>query len=260
MENSLPHDLIASEFNTRLAHIGAASWFMPARLDEPELLDQGIGSAADVSANLREMWQINRFFGGIQALTHYLYPRLRQRQEALCLVDLGTGSGEIPLLIARRAPRHPQSIKIYGLDLSGRNLAVAQEKVKTTPGVHLIQADVQALPFAVNEVDYYISTLFLHHFAPDQVVALLRECYQRARRGIIMSDLVRGYLPLTAFRLIQPLFARHYLTRHDGELSIKRAYSPDELVTLAQAAGIENARVYRHFPWRMTLVAEKPLV
>jgi hypothetical protein len=87
---------------------------------------------------------------------------------------------------------------------------------------------------------------------------VLRETYQRSRRGIVMSDLVRSYIPLLAFPLIQPIFARNYLTRHDGLLSIRRAYTPRELRALAQAAGLETARIYCHFPWRMTLIAEKP--
>jgi hypothetical protein len=72
-----------------------------------------------------------------------------------------------------------------------------------------------------------------------------------------MSDLVRGYLPLVAFHSIAPLLARNALTRHDGALSIRRAYTPDELAHMARQAGIENARVYAYFPWRMTLVVEK---
>ena len=84
--------------------------------------------------------------------------------------------------------------------------------------------------------------------------------YNRSRRGIVMSDLVRSKLPLLAFHLLQPVFARNYLTHHDGRLSIERAYTPHELRSLAQAAGLETARVYSHFPWRMTLVAEKPRV
>ena len=97
----------------------------------------------------------------------------------------------------------------------------------------------------------------MHHFSPELLVELLRTIYRLAHRGIIMSDIVRGYLPLAVFRLIQPVFARHFLTRHDGTVSIKRAYAPHELTQLAHAAGIENARVYSYFPWRMTLVAEK---
>jgi hypothetical protein len=72
-----------------------------------------------------------------------------------------------------------------------------------------------------------------------------------------MTDLVRGYLPLLAFALIKPIFARHLFTWHDGKRSIQRAYTPDELRTFAQAAGINDVRVQAHFPWRMTLVALK---
>jgi ubiquinone/menaquinone biosynthesis C-methylase UbiE len=259
VEKSLPGYLIDQQLPADFSSIGSASWGVPARHDEPELLDQGLGSPADVRTNLMEMWRINRWLGGVGALTDYLLPLLNYRAEPLSLVDLGTGSGEIPLLIARHARKHFLPVKIYGLDVSGRNLAVAQANLHDASDIHLIQADVELLPFAVNEVDYYISTLFLHHFAPEQVISLLRELYRRSQRGIVMSDLVRGYLPLIAFQLIQPIFARHYLTRHDGALSIRRAYLPEELLMMAQAAGIENARVYRHFPWRMTLIAEKSL-
>lgn len=74
---------------------------------------------------------------------------------------------------------------------------------------------------------------------------------------MIMCDLVRGWLPLLAFRLVQPVFARHFLTRHDGALSIRRAYTPRELLDLAHAAGLPHARVHTHWPWRMTLVVER---
>ena len=65
-------------------------------------------------------------------------------------------------------------------------------------------------------------------------------------------------LPGLAFRLVQPVLARHPFTRHDGQLSIRRAYTPPELRALAAAAGLEGARVYTHWPWRMTLVVDHP--
>src|SRR5262249_43148999 len=105
--------------------------------------------------------------------------------------------------------------------------------------------------------DYFISSLFLHHLTPEQVITFLTETYRVAKQGIVMSDVTRGRLPLVAFKLGQPIFARSFLTRHDGAISIQQAYTPSELQQLAQAAGIPSARVYRHFPWRMTLVADK---
>ena len=62
------------------SNIGAASFLIPARKDQSELLDQNMGTMGDVRANLMEMWRINRYFGGIEALTSHLYPLLRQYQ------------------------------------------------------------------------------------------------------------------------------------------------------------------------------------
>ncbi|MEP7291114.1 MAG: methyltransferase domain-containing protein [Chloroflexota bacterium] len=241
-----------------IQRIGRRSFGVPARTDQPELLDQSHGSLEDVSINLSEIWRINRYLGGIKALTCHLYPLLQQQSKPTRVVDIGAGSGEIGLLLARWAERNMFRLAVSGLDRSQRNLSVSSADVKSK--VSLIQADACALPFSSNDVDYFISSLFLHHLSVEQVVGVLRETYARCRRGIVMSDLVRGYLPLVAFRVIQPFFARHYLTRYDGMVSIKRAFTPDELLTLAHAAGIDTAMVYSHFPWRMTLVAEKPRV
>jgi len=68
---------------------------------------------------------------------------------------------------------------------------------------------------------------------------------------------VRGWLPYFAFKLASPIFARHPMTRIDGALSVRRAYTPGELLRLARAAGLSQARVVEHFPWRMTLIVDR---
>ena len=243
--------------NKGLYKIGTRGFLVPERSNQPELLDRGKGSAKDVQANLTEMWRINRAFGGVSALTSHLFPALRSADQPLKLVDIGTGSAVLPRYIAQWAYHNKLRVEIYALDISGRNLDVACADMSSYPEVHLIQADAAAMPFAINSVDYYISSLFLHHLQPQEVIQLLRAMYHFARQGIIMSDLVRHYLPLVAFRLVQPVFARNHLTRHDGLVSIRRGYTPNELLTLAREAGINGAQVFKHFPWRMTLTAEK---
>lgn len=238
--------------------IGLASFLVPARHDQTELLDQGEGSLEDVRANLEEMWQLNQAFAGVRSLTRYLQPQRHSHNYSMRIVDLGTGSGKLALHLMDWAKCHDLTLHVYPLDLSPRNLSVAQDNIKSHPAIHPIQANGLTLPFAPHSIDYFISSLFMHHFSPEVLIGLLRETYRLAHRGIVMSDIVRGYLPLAAFRLVQPIFARHFLTRHDGILSIKRAYTPSELLEIARAAGIKHARVYRHFPWRMTLVADKP--
>jgi hypothetical protein len=230
------------------------SFLVPPRLDAAELLDMGKGTLDDVRANFADLWRINRYLGGVKAITSHLYPRLRQHQEPITLVDIGSGSADIAATVKHWADQHAIPVKLLGLDLSSRHLGIAQGQKAS---LEFIQADALHLPFSSQKIDYYISCLFLHHFPPEQVVKLLARTFELARHGIIMSDIVRGYLPLIAFRLGQPIFARNFLTRHDGMVSIRRAYSPAELRQLAQAAGLLNARVHQHFPWRMTLVAYK---
>lgn len=238
--------------------IGTASFLVPSRSDQIELLDQGEGTREDVRTNLDEMWRINQAFAGLRSVTQCLNSQRHRTNQPMRIVDLGTGSGRLALHLMNWAKRRSLELYVYPLDLSSRNLSVAQDNIKANPLIYPLQADGTALPFAPNSIDYYISSLFMHHFPPDSLISLLRETYRLARGGIIMSDIVRGYLPLAAFRLVQPIFARHFLTRHDGILSIKRAYTPRELLEMARAAGLDNARVISHFPWRMTLVADKP--
>ncbi len=232
-----------------------ATWLTPSRVEQPELLDLGIGSPGDVAENLSEMWRSNRYLGGLRALTRHLSPRLAACSGRVTIVDLGTGSADIPLAIAHQA--HGIDIHIVAIDWAAQNLAVAHARTACESAIRLVQADASHLPFPPESVDFVISSLFLHHFSPEQVVALLRSAFACARRGIVMTDLVRSWLPLTAFCLVRPLIARNFLTRHDGALSIRRAYTLGELRELASAAGLPNSHVYTHWPWRMTLVADK---
>src|SRR5947207_6414288 len=92
------------------------------RSDEPEWLDQGRGSSADVADNLDEMWRLNRWLGGLSALTRHLYPRLLAARAPCSLLDLGTGSAQVPLAIAQWAGAHRVVVRVIGLDWAARNL------------------------------------------------------------------------------------------------------------------------------------------
>jgi SAM-dependent methyltransferase len=227
------------------------------RIDQPELLDLGEGSARDVAENLAEMQRINDMLGGTRALTRHLYPRLLLHDRPVRLADLGTGGAGIPVSVLNWARRLKIPLQILGVDWSQRSLAVAARRIRSLPEISLLQADALCMPFKPGQFDYIVSSLVLHHFSPNQLVDLLQQCYALAARSVIMTDLARGWLPFLGFKLLQPVLARNYLTRHDGALSVRRAYTPREMHRLALLAGIPNPRVFNHFPGRMTLVVDK---
>lgn len=242
---------------TALSGIGYSSWLTPARHDQAELLDQGAGSLSDVRVSLHDIWRLNQLFGGNRALTRHLYPRLRRADQLVRVADLGTGAGKLALHLLKWADRHGIVLYQVPLDFSARHLSIAQETVGDERPIHLIQADALALPFAADHIDYFISSLFMHHFDPPSLIDLLHCTYQLARRGIIMTDIVRADVPIVAYRLIASVFPLNPLTRQDGMTSLKRAYTPAELLTMARAAELPHARVIRDPFYNMTLIAEK---
>ncbi len=250
----MPPDSRVREPAPDVAAIGRASRWVPARVDQPELLDLGGAAPADVAQSFADLWRINRYLGGISALTRSLYPRLLALDTPVTVADLGAGSGQIAASIAAWARAHRRKVRVLALDRSADYLALAS---RAAVGVTPVQADATALPFANEGIDYVISSLFLHHFAPEQVIALLRSAYARSRHGIVMCDLTRGWIPLALFKLGQPIFARSPITRYDGAVSIRRGYTPAELTEMARAAGLPDPRVTTHWAWRMTLVADK---
>jgi SAM-dependent methyltransferase len=226
------------------------------RIDRPEYLDLGYGAPEDVAANLADMTRVNRLFGGNRGLLRQLYPRLVAQPGPATLLDLGTGSATLPAEIAAWARRRDIPVRIYALDRSARNLAVASAGT-AGQAVQLVCADAARLPLREGSVDYVISSLFLHHFSPHEAVRLLRQAFDLSARGVIMNDLVRGWLPYAFSKLLNPFIFSNFLSRHDGPLSVRRSYTPEELGQLARAAGLPRPEIHTHWPWRMVLVAEK---
>lgn len=235
----------------------SGQWHFPGRIDQLEWLDLGYGTRADIDQNLREMNAFNRITGGAAAIAACLGPRAGRLARTVRVLDLGTGIGGTPDELRRWASRKGIDLQIWAVDWSLRNLACARGFLSEGAAVELVGADALRLPFPQGAVDFVISSLFLHHFSPDRLVCLLRTAFDCARHGLIMTDLVRGTAPRLAFRLVGPALARHPFTRHDGELSIRRAYRPNELLAIAQAAGLPNPQVQAQFPWRMTLVVDR---
>ncbi len=230
---------------------------VPTRQDQPEWLDLRRGSLDDVRESLSDIGRINRWLGGQAALRRFLFPRMRQAgtKRRLRILDVGTGSAAVPLEIARWARRHEVPVKIIALDNNRRHLNIARESVSEYAEIQLLAADVTALPFPPASFDFVLSMLFLHHFSPAELLEILSALKAVCRGTLVLNDLVRDRVPYLFFRMSAPVFARSHLTRHDGEVSIFRAYTPSEMRAILADAGLGSARVYTQgLYYRMTVI------
>jgi ubiquinone/menaquinone biosynthesis C-methylase UbiE len=78
------------------------------------------------------------------------------------VLDVGTGPGRVPLLIAERCP----SLVVEGIDLSEQMIARAAEAAAPVASGRVTYrvADVRALPYPESSIDLVVSSLSLHHW------------------------------------------------------------------------------------------------
>jgi ubiquinone/menaquinone biosynthesis C-methylase UbiE len=126
------------------------------------------------------------------------------------------------------------------------------------PLLTLVQADGVCLPFHARTFDIVVCSTMLHHLDWHQGIALLHSMAAVARYGVVVNDLVRSRLPYYAARLVLPVVARNHVTRHDGPLSVLRAYSVEEVREMARLAGLAPAHVCTALGYRFLLVYVPP--
>ena len=210
-------------------------------LDGPTPLD-------DRSRSLTEVARLNALFGG-RRITLAHVKRLVSRMPArrrLTVLDVGTGSADIPLALVRWARRARRPIRVLALDRDWQTLGIARATAARYPEIVPIQGDALALPVRPHAVDVVISALTLHHLEPEAAVRFLAETDAAARVGFVVNDLARSRTAYVLVWLATRVFTRSRMSRHDGHLSVRRAYTPDELRALCEKAGLFDVRVFRY--------------
>ncbi|MGQ9633478.1 MAG: hypothetical protein ACUVXB_04465 [Bryobacteraceae bacterium] len=96
----------------------------------------------------------------------------------------------------------------------------------------------------------------LHHLSPDEVVALLSALRPHARHALIVNDLERSRAAWAGVWLATRLVCRSRWTHHDGPLSVRRAYTLEELRKLGGRAGCGRKQWSRSPLFRVSGVLE----
>ena len=202
-----------------------------------ELLDGPLDDPAALTANLRDLARINRLTGG----TRLSVRAIAALGEPATVLDVGTGGADIPMTLIARARAEGRELAVTATDSRPEVLAAARAgrpSIERTAGLTLELADGRGLSYPDAAFDVAHASLLLHHLDPDEAVAFLRELRRVARHGIVVNDLVRGRLAWVGGWLVVHAIATSRYTRHDGPLSVRRAYSRREIGALLVAAGL----------------------
>ena len=217
---------------------------MPRLAHVAELLDGPLDDPAALEGSLRDLARVNRFLGGAalsgRAL-EALAGRLADHGAGITLLDIGTGGADIPLALLRDWQRRARHLRVTAVDERDEVIQAAKvvtPSLRDEAGLTLEVADGRRLPYPDRSFDIAHCSLVLHHLDERNAVSLLREMARIARRGVIVNDLARGRVPWLGAWLLARVFTRNRYTRHDGPLSVRRAYSIQEARALLAVAGL----------------------
>ncbi|MGH9866810.1 MAG: methyltransferase domain-containing protein [Candidatus Polarisedimenticolia bacterium] len=228
----------------------------PPRLDHAaELMDVGPYHPGEIVSNLADLRLFNLRFGGIKLMRREVARMLEQAgwPRRVSLLDVATGSADIPAALVRWAAGRGVELHAQALDIKDDILSEARRYLgNAAPRLSLLRGEATRLPCRDGSVDLVICSNFLHHLDEDEMLQALSEMRRVARRGVIAVDLRRGRLSWTLVWILTRLTPNR-LTRHDGPLSVRRAYSRGELRAMAARAGMHGAVVRPAGPARMAL-------
>ncbi|MGN6730554.1 MAG: methyltransferase domain-containing protein [Candidatus Binatia bacterium] len=222
------------------------------RSTEPEMMDLPDQPRELLTEDLRNLRLINRYLGCHRNVLRGLARLVSSKKlRAFTLLDVGTGSADIPEVIVRWARRKHVTARIAALERDPVSVEEAAEQTLKLPEVTVIRGDGIAPPFNAASFDFILASQLLHHFSDSQIIAALRTWARLARCAIIVNDLVRHPLAYHGIRLVTKTFTRNEMTRTDAPRSVERACTISEWRELFRRANIGTFSVQRTLPFRV---------
>lgn len=231
--------------------------FEPAltrRFRQAELMDQQELGRREHEHALRGLARLNVLSTSLRLLWQPIYRLVDEtRGGRLRILDIATGAGDLPLALWRRARRNKISLEIEAVDVSPLAVEYARRHARNAGApIRYEVRDVlqEGIP---GGYDIVTSSLFMHHLAEPQALQLLRGMAQATNRLVLVNDLVRRPLGLLLACVVPWLSTRSRIVHVDAVRSVRAAFTLGEVRRLAQAAGLQDARIEPRWPCRFLL-------
>lgn len=227
-----------------------SAFSLPLRSRETELMDREPADFASFSACLRDLERVNRASFGYRPTLSWLDGVVGERRR-LSILDVGSGHGDLLRRIWRWAQARGVAVELTGVDINPLAARSAREATPRDMGITYETADLFEIG-SERSFDVILSALFAHHLSDAELLRFLRWMEDTARVGWHINDLHRHWVADRGLRAIFGALPVHRFVRHDGPVSVRRAFARDDLVRLVAAAALPEgrAKIRWHFPFR----------
>jgi SAM-dependent methyltransferase len=222
-------------------------------MDEPS-------SREEMRACLRDIARLNRWLLAYRPVRLWLESLdLQQIAEPVRILDVGCGYGDVLRQIEQWAREKRLAVQLTGIDLNPDTVAIAADASKRDSAIEWLQADV--FDYAPEQRPHLVvSSLFTHHLSNACVVRFVQWMEARSVLGWFIGDLVRHPTPYRLFRMLAWGTRLHPFVRHDGPVSILRAFVPEDWRRLCADAGLQEQDVLirGYTPGKLCVMRRKP--
>lgn len=212
---------------------------------------------ATLKAALAEVTRVNKYLGGQQVTLEglrYFFDRFPQK--SYTILDVGCGDGAMLRSIANFARKGSIAVKLIGIDINPKSIALAQKRSQDFPEVSFHVQDVFKLNKTHQEIDIITSTLTMHHFTDAEILMFLAQFLKLANLGVVINDLQRSTIAYRLFQAYSRVFMRSEMARHDGLISIERAFTKNELLSFTSKLGVQSFSIKRRWAFRYLWILE----
>jgi ubiquinone/menaquinone biosynthesis C-methylase UbiE len=233
------------------------------RTDEDELMDDFSITDIRLTSALEQLRVVNRFLGGYETTMAVLKPYLKQCAQSsarpIRILDLGTGIADFPEYIIRWAATQSIDLEIVAIDANPVTVDYARQALRIRlpeelqSKIHVEVADALNLPYADDSFDVAMGAMFLHHFAEENAIVIVRSMQRVASGGILINDLHRHPLAYYGIYSLTRILQASEMVQNDGPISVLRGFQSLELQTIAQKAGLQDFTIRWRWPFRWLL-------
>ncbi len=230
------------------------------RCYDPEIMDNLDMEGEELAATLRQIAGINRYLGGTAVVLSGLKKLLsmaayQPQDQALRIIDLGCGGGEILRAIADWGRKKNLKMQLIGVDANAFTIDCAAAQSKDYPEIDFKVVNIFSDEFCHLEYDIALCSLFLHHFREDEITQLLKSILKNAKIGLIVNDLQRSIYAYRLFQLLTWTLSASPMVRYDGALSIRRGFLRLELEKLLADSNVKHFSINWRWAFRYQVLA-----
>ncbi len=226
------------------------------RSRKKEILDDFELQGNDLTQNLRELQWVNSNLGGYSVVKEGVEQIVISRKYIgpVKITDVGCGGGDTLRELAKWSVSKPFNLELTGVDANVNAIDFAKERSKDFPEIQYKQLNIFSNEFKAMGADIVMFNLFVHHFEEDQIVEFLSACREK-KSVVLINDLQRSAAAYLLFRLTSKLINFSKISRHDGLLSIRKAFTRKELRSLLTDAGFTKFSIKWKWAFRYQVIA-----